>query len=452
MFSLEIGFQDGESQSEMILIRRPQAVIGAADSAHVMIEDMKALDYQIKIIKDFGRGFRCKAISNDPSKAVRDVVEGVIDSQLSLDLGNLQLTITSLDPDLAVKADEPPDRAGVRILRLACKMDTPEFPAVAVMGDSPMVVSFPADQPVYIGRSNKCAVRLDTPSISGKHARIGFENGKFWVEDLGSTNGTFVGGQQISGRMVVEPCTSIVLGEQTVLYGILSQDDYTQISSTTSDPLPQQDSRRYPILFSLSEVARPARFVLPIEASVRIGRDPSSDMWLGAPHISRHHCEVTLNESGVITVEDFSTNGTAYSGGVLHRGKILEIDNEPKVLNFGGSLTVAICFNEEQEERFKKMKGVVGSFEENARPAAAHEEKRRSLTEVPPRAAYEAGTAKEADSTLNGQGTMESYVQRLRILFESKSRKEQYLIIFVIATILFVLVLVTIFFLNSQFL
>ena len=53
MFSLEIGFQDGESQSEMLLVRRPQAVIGAADSAHVMIEDMKVLDYQIKIIKDF---------------------------------------------------------------------------------------------------------------------------------------------------------------------------------------------------------------------------------------------------------------------------------------------------------------------------------------------------------------------------------------------------------------
>ena len=452
MFSLEIGFQDGESQSEMLLVRRPQAVIGAADSAHVMIEDMKVLDYQIKIIKDFGRGFFCKAISNDPSKAVRDVADGVVDGQLSLDLGNLQLTITSLDPDLAVKADEPPDRAGVRILRLACKMETPEFPAVAVMGDSPMVVSFPADQPIYIGRSNKCAVRLDTPSISGKHARIGFENGKFWVEDLGSTNGTFVNGQQISGRMTIDPCTSIVLGEQTVLYGILSYEDYAQIANAANDPLPQQDSRRYPILFSLSEVARPARFVLPIGSSVRIGRDPSSDMWLGAPHISRHHCEVFLQESGIITVEDFSTNGTAYNGGILHRGRVLEIDNEPKVLNFGGSLTVAICFNEEQEEKFRKMKGGVESFDENIRPPIAHEEKRRSLTEVPPASTYEASTAKEVVSAVHSKPSARSYVQRLRVAFESKSVKEQYIIILASFLGLVVLVFITVFFLNTQLL
>ena len=48
MFALEISFQDGASQPEMILIRRPQALIGSSEYAHVVIEDMKEIESVIK--------------------------------------------------------------------------------------------------------------------------------------------------------------------------------------------------------------------------------------------------------------------------------------------------------------------------------------------------------------------------------------------------------------------
>ena len=50
MFALEISFKDGVSQPETILMRRPQALVGASDYAHVVIEDMKTLDYQLRLV------------------------------------------------------------------------------------------------------------------------------------------------------------------------------------------------------------------------------------------------------------------------------------------------------------------------------------------------------------------------------------------------------------------
>src|SRR5687767_2141434 len=45
---------------------------------------------------------------------------------------------------------------------------------------------------VYIGRAVECAVRTDDAMVSRKHSMIRFDQGRYWVEDLGSSNGTHV--------------------------------------------------------------------------------------------------------------------------------------------------------------------------------------------------------------------------------------------------------------------
>src|SRR5688572_22250845 len=45
---------------------------------------------------------------------------------------------------------------------------------------------------VYIGRAVECAVRTDDAMVSRKHSLIRFDQGRYWVEDLGSSNGTHV--------------------------------------------------------------------------------------------------------------------------------------------------------------------------------------------------------------------------------------------------------------------
>ncbi|RMG42591.1 MAG: FHA domain-containing protein [Candidatus Dadabacteria bacterium] len=357
MFALELKFQDGVSRPETVFVRRPQALIGASDYAHVVVEDMRELDYQLRITRQLGRSFICKPVPVREGVKLPDIFEGVYQGEAAFDLGPVQVLITSLDIDLTLKDSEPPDRAGVRVLRQACATSSPRFPAVVVAGAPPIIVSFVPDQPIYIGRSRECALRLDTADISARHARLGYESGMFWIEDLGSTNGTFVEQQQISGRVDVQAGAPIALGAEVVIYGITSDAELHSVisqspSGTTNQARPESRTETYPVVVSTSEVARPARLVLPVGEAITIGRDPSSDMWLGAPHVSRKHCSLYLTKTGLVTVNDFSTNGTAHDTGVLKRGDTLEIRGTPKVLNFGGGITVGICFNSEQEQSY----------------------------------------------------------------------------------------------------
>ena len=55
-----------------------------------------------------------------------------------------------------------------------------------------------------MGRSDHAEIRIDDPFASSAHARI-FARGDFMhVEDMGSTNGTYLNGRQLRGRRAAE--------------------------------------------------------------------------------------------------------------------------------------------------------------------------------------------------------------------------------------------------------
>lgn len=64
---------------------------------------------------------------------------------------------------------------------------------------------------LVIGRARDCDVVLDDPSVSAHHARLRWERGAITVDDLGSANGTFVGGRMISSARI-RPGDDLVLG------------------------------------------------------------------------------------------------------------------------------------------------------------------------------------------------------------------------------------------------
>ena len=47
-------------------------------------------------------------------------------------------------------------------------------------------------EPVYVGRAVECVVRTDDAMVSRRHSVVTLEQGRFWIEDLGSSNGTHV--------------------------------------------------------------------------------------------------------------------------------------------------------------------------------------------------------------------------------------------------------------------
>lgn len=79
-------------------------------------------------------------------------------------------------------------------------------------------VTFPLDgDQLTIGRDSTNGVAINDAEISRKHARMMFQGGKYVLEDLGSTNGTFVNGQRLAGPVVLKPGDVVSLGEQIVL-------------------------------------------------------------------------------------------------------------------------------------------------------------------------------------------------------------------------------------------
>jgi len=58
------------------------------------------------------------------------------------------------------------------------------------------------DKPIVVGRSSDLDMVLVEDMVSRKHARIAMQSDQIWIEDLGSTNGTFVNGEKIKrGRL-----------------------------------------------------------------------------------------------------------------------------------------------------------------------------------------------------------------------------------------------------------
>jgi len=74
-------------------------------------------------------------------------------------------------------------------------------------------------QGILIGRNPECALVLDDDYASGRHCRIYQDStGRdgWLVEDLGSTNGTFIGRDKLTTPQAVEVGTTLRIG-QTVL-------------------------------------------------------------------------------------------------------------------------------------------------------------------------------------------------------------------------------------------
>ncbi|WP_286957432.1 FHA domain-containing protein FhaB/FipA [Brevibacterium sp. UBA7493] len=70
--------------------------------------------------------------------------------------------------------------------------------------------------PITLGRSGDNTVVLEDDFASGHHARFVPSGGRWYVEDLGSTNGTFIGEQRLSSPVPVSPGTAVTVGHTTM--------------------------------------------------------------------------------------------------------------------------------------------------------------------------------------------------------------------------------------------
>jgi len=72
------------------------------------------------------------------------------------------------------------------------------------------------DQPILLGRGTDAAIRLDDDYVSTRHARFATNGEQWFVEDLGSTNGTYIGSQRVTAPTPIAIGTSVRLGKTVV--------------------------------------------------------------------------------------------------------------------------------------------------------------------------------------------------------------------------------------------
>ncbi len=77
----------------------------------------------------------------------------------------------------------------------------------------------PLSSPVYVvGRGLDCEIRLADQSLSRRHARVLVQESGCVIEDLGSSNGTFVNGERVSGEIALTAGDIVHFGEVSAVF------------------------------------------------------------------------------------------------------------------------------------------------------------------------------------------------------------------------------------------
>ena len=83
------------------------------------------------------------------------------------------------------------------------------------------VFALPRDRPVFVGRAPDSGIQLRDTFVSSRHARLEATRDGVVIEDLGSTNGTVVDGQEIDRPMVLDPGDRLVIGDTVFVVEVL---------------------------------------------------------------------------------------------------------------------------------------------------------------------------------------------------------------------------------------
>ncbi len=122
-----------------------------------------------------------------------------------------------------------------------------QFQLIMRMGPTPGAAFTLEGDQMSIGRDSTNEIVINDAEISRRHARLTFQGGKYVLEDLGSTNGTFVNGQRLAGPRVLKAGEVVSFGEQITLV----------FEASTFDPAATVASPRAAAVPSVSRPATP---------------------------------------------------------------------------------------------------------------------------------------------------------------------------------------------------
>ena len=101
---------------------------------------------------------------------------------------------------------------------------------------------------IIIGRSSDLDMVLVEDMVSRRHAKISSTDAEVYIQDMGSTNGTFVNGEKITGRALLHEGDRILVGTSIIkvvaVEGSVAQPDARPRRAASSRPVRSSARRR----------------------------------------------------------------------------------------------------------------------------------------------------------------------------------------------------------------
>lgn len=207
------------------------------------------------------------------------------------------------------------------------------------------------DPRLTIGRDKTNNLVINDEGVSVFHAELQQEDGKLYLRDTGSVNGTFLNNAPVSKR------TEIKVGDIIRLH--LVELQIIDPTKAPPEPAPQIVKRDMPKPLPLWQVKAMTGVIsgrmFPIDGTSVIGRDPHCEIVVGGAHVSRRHAEFSIR-AGQLWVKDLGSSNGSFVNGKKHDEIALQNGDEVKfdamVFKVVGPVeTVAHTDFEEEAER-----------------------------------------------------------------------------------------------------
>jgi ABC-type multidrug transport system ATPase subunit/pSer/pThr/pTyr-binding forkhead associated (FHA) protein len=174
-------------------------------------------------------------------------------------------------------------------------------------GLPPRTFPLPAGR-FILGRAPEADFRLDHCEVSRRHCEIESDGAGCWITDLQSQWGTRIGPVVITSRAALKPGDIITLGAVRVLFDSGPLPTPAELQSRAGSLVPAVGTAST-VIFR----GAPVR-VIPLASNTTLGRDPTSDVLLNSPAVSRHHAVIRQSPQGFIVVDLQSSAGSFANG------------------------------------------------------------------------------------------------------------------------------------------
>lgn len=166
-----------------------------------------------------------------------------------------------------------------------------------------------------LGRDPSADIVLNSNGVSRRHARISKQGGNYFLEDLGSSNGSFLNGQRVSTRQQLAPGMQIQLGQGVILQFALPSSATVVMAPSPSEPImatmlepamempparpapPPAPAPSAPKLMITVGNGAATEHVLTGE-TVTFGRAATNGIVINSPIVSRQHGQLRRTPAG----------------------------------------------------------------------------------------------------------------------------------------------------------